>query len=499
MGPARDAAREKLRAAALEAGLGDDEVEKTLRSADEGASRVGPWRDETDAGNAELLIDTHGADLLHVTGLGWHAWDGARFAPDETGEITRRVIDVANTLKEKAAAIDDDDLSKKKFLHAFELREAKQIRNAVSLACSDARVAFKVDALDVGRMLLNVKNGTIDLRTGELLPHHREDRITKLAPIAHDVAATCPTWLAFLGRIFAGDEALVAYVQRAIGYSLTGDVSEHALFLCYGDGANGKSTFLNLLLAMLGDYAGPTPPGMLLVRVQSEHQTEIVDLRGRRVTTASEIKEGKSFDKERVKWLTGGDTLKGRKMHRDHVSFDPTHKFWIATNHKPEIQGVDAGIWRRMKLIPFTVTIPEAEQDKHLDAKLCAEISGILNWAITGCLAWKREGLRDPPAVKQATVEYRAEQDVVGRFVSEKCESDSEAITSGADLYQAFKWWASANGEREISQAAFSPRLAKLGFEKTKQGVMKWSGLRLRIDTSTGGAPVWHSMVGRPN
>ena len=321
-----------------------------------------------------------------------------------------------------------------------------KLEAAVKLAESEGAVSANADQFDANPWLLNCANGVLDLRTGTLRPHNRGDLFTALAPVAYDPAATCPTWDAFLTRIMGGSAELISFLQRVIGYSLTGSVREQVLFFLYGAGANGKSTFLKTILAMLGrDYAKQAAPDVL-IESSDRHPTELADLAGVRFVASIEVSEGKRLAEALVKQLTGGDPVKARLMRQDFFQFDPAFKILLAANHKPVVKGTDFAIWRRIKLIPFTVTIPEAEQDKTLGDKLLAELPGILAWAVRGCLAWQRDGLGIPAEVIDATVAYRAESDELAPFLEECCNLGERLQAQAGPLFEAYKKWAEDGG-----------------------------------------------------
>lgn len=421
----------------------------------------------------------HGADLRYCYALNrWFVWDGPRWAAENAaGEVERRAKATVRAMYAEAAREEDPDRRRALARHALRSEARERVRALIDLARSE--VPVRTGELDRDPWLLNVGNGTLDLRTGELRPHRREDLITRLVPIEYDPAAQAPTWDAFLRRIMDGNESLIRFLQRAVGYTLTGDTSEHALFLCYGTGANGKTVFLRTLLHLLGPYGKPVEPELLLTRRSDAHPTGIADLMGARLTVALETGEGRRLNEPLVKWLTGGDKLKARFMRQDFFEFEPTHKLWLATNHKPVIRGTDHAIWRRLKLIPFAVTIPEEEQDPHLVDKLRGELPGILAWAVEGCLEWQRQGLGVPDEVRRATEAYRAEMDVIAGFLADCCVVAPTAKAAGKDLYQAYVAWCEENGERPEPQRAFGMRLAERGFQRYRANGIWWRGIGL--------------------
>jgi putative DNA primase/helicase len=368
--------------------------------------------------------------------------------------------------------------------HAMKSESAASITAMAKLAESDLRIALAIEELDRDPFLFNVKNGTLDLRTGVLRPHTPSDHITKIGGCVYDEAAECPRWLAFLDRIFAGEPELVSFVQRFVGYALTGDVSEQILAFFYVPGANGKSTLLETVFATMGSYAKPGAPGLLVAKRNEEHPTSIADLRGARLVTSVEVGDGKRFDEERVKQLTGGDTIKARHMREDFFSFAPTHKIIVAANHKPEVRGTDHAIWRRIRLVPFDVTIPDEEKDPKLPAKLRGELPGILRWAVEGCLEWQRNGLRAPGSVLAATEGYREEQDQIGRWLTESTITDADASESATGLYVSYSKWCDVGGERSVTQTRFGRSLGERGLQKERDasGRTIWRGVQLTAE-----------------
>ena len=253
-----------------------------------------------------------------------------------------------------------------------------------------------------------------------------EHFITKLAPVNFEPDAACPRWLEFLSRIMDGNEQLIDFLQRAVGYALTGETSEQCLFIFYGSGANGKSTFLQTMSYVLGDYSMSTPTETLLVKRRGAIPNDVARLKGARFVIACEADAENRLAESLIKQMTGGDTISARFLHQEWFDFEPTHKVFFGTNHKPVIKGTDYAIWRRIRLVPFEITIPEGERDKNLPEKLKAEADGILAWAVQGCLVWQQQGLGVPEEVKAATDSYREEMDILGEFLKDRCRLSLE-------------------------------------------------------------------------
>src|SRR5919107_4489215 len=311
--------------------------------------------------------------------------------------------------------------------------------------------------MDASPDLLNVLNGTIDLRTGELRPHRREDLITKMAPVEYSQEASAPLWAATLERVLPSP-ALRAFFKKLCGYALSGDTSEHLLPVLYGIGANGKSTILNALLAAAGSYGMQAAPDLLVAK-KGAHPTEVADLFGMRLVASIEVEDGRRLAESLVKQLTGGDKVRARRMRQDFWQFEPTHKVFMAVNHKPEVRGTDTAIWRRLRLIPFEQTVPPAEQDKQLPQKLEAEMVGILRWALERCLKWPREGLQAPEEVRKATGQYRSEMDVIGAFLQDECKIGPGHKEPFTTVYKRCE----EGGERAETRRKFNARLKERG------------------------------------
>jgi putative DNA primase/helicase len=349
----------------------------------------------TDFGNAERLVLRYGQDLRYCyPWKTWLVWDGQRWAMDRTGEVERRAKATVQGIYAEAAECQERERRERLAKWAVTSEAGRHLKEMVTQAQSEFGITVLPEALDHDPWLFNVQNGTLDLRTGQLRAHRREDLLTKLAPVRYDPRATCPQWLQFLHDIMAGKTVMVDYLQRAVGYSLTGSVREQCFFFCYGTGDNGKSTFLEVLLALTGPYGMQAVRELLMVRHHDAHPTERADLYQKRLVATVEVDHGARLSEALVKLLTGGERVRARRMHENFWEFDPTHKFWLAANHKPIIRGTDDAIWRRPRLIPFTVKIPAEKKDTTLPEKLKAELPGILRGPSRAACAGKSRACR---------------------------------------------------------------------------------------------------------
>ena len=445
----------------------------------------------TDLGNAHRFARDHRENVRYCWPWGrWLVWNDRFWSRDETGEIHRRAEATVRGMYEEAARSSQE---RREALATWAVKCESHERRTKMLASAQAIAGIPIQPEDMDRdpWLLNVGNGTIDLRTGTLRPQAREDFITRGIDIDYDPDAMCPTWERFIREVFADNAETIAFVQRAIGYSLTGKIIEHVLIVLYGLGSNGKTTLNDALHYLLGPYAKHAPTDLLLARRGEHHPTELATLHGARLVTAAETGEGRRLAESLVKQLTGGDPVTARRMREDFWQYRPEFKLWLATNHKPQIRGTDHAIWRRIRLIPFDVTFHAPEigniprQDPTLPARLREESPGILAWAVRGCLDWQREGLKTPQAIRDATEGYRAEMDVPATFLEECCVFDKRAEASATELYRAYVRWCDDSGEHAETQTSFGSRLRERGLTSRKvHGRMVWSGIRLRAGDS---------------
>ena len=368
----------------------------------------------------------------------------------------------------------------------LEAENAARLRAMVDLAQSEPGVHVRITDFDRNPELFNVQNGTIDLRTGALRPYCRTDLLSKIAPLNYDATARCPRWEHFLDEISDGNKDLVSYLRRATGYSLTGLTGEQAFFLLYGIGANGKSTFLETIRYVCGDYAQAAAFETFLSSDRSGPRNDLAKLKGARFVTATESDEGKRLAESFVKQVTGGDTVTARFLYGENFDFRPQFKLWLGTNHQPVVRDASQGMWRRIRLIPFTVQIPDNKRDRDLAEKLKQEAPGILRWALEGLAEWREIGLEEPAVVLRATSEYQQDEDSLAGFFEEKCVFDTASKIPLKDLFKAYQCWAEAAGVTyPLAATQLSRALAERGqFEKKRvQGVIVWRGLRLRSPT----------------
>jgi putative DNA primase/helicase len=398
----------------------------------------------TDSANAERFIDTNAAGLLFVPEWGkWLTWDGRRWADDSGVGVMQRAKRHAKSLWslliDHAPSMDRDALGTlQSFIKAT--NQLGKILAFVKLAESDSRIVCPVSELNQHHTKLNVLNGAVDLESGELRKHDPADRMTQIANVRFDAAARCPEWEASLQLIFDGDNDLIRYVQQLLGYSCSGLTDHHILPICWGSGNNGKSTIWNVVEKLLGDYAKPASQDLLLP-VQQQHPTIIADLYQRRFVPVAEIDQGRHLAEAIAKTLTGGDKLTARKCKQDFWDFEPTHKLWLSSNHKPKISGTDGGVWRRLKLIPFTVDIATKTTPKPGFASWLVqhEGPGILAWMVRGFRDYRQNGMAEPQCVTAATSEYRSAEDKLGVFLAEHCNVVEGAIVSAAELFEVYQ------------------------------------------------------------
>lgn len=482
----------------------------------------------TDSGNAQRLVHLHGRDLRYChLWKQWLVWDGQRWKRDDTGAIVRCANKTIAAMAQQGARQFEEisqavgkneggteqpetvalkkklEAAKRLMAHAIRSENANRIEAMMKLARSIVPIPVLHDQLNQNVWLLNCPNGTLDLKTGLLREHRREDLLTSLCPTPYRPDADCPTWKRFMEAVFEGDRELIAFMQQTLGLCLTGDVTEQALFILHGNGANGKSTLTNAIQGVIGnDYVMKAPTNFLLAGRGESHPTERADLFGCRLAICSETPQGRRLDESLVKEWTGGEPVRARRMNENFWEFAPTHKIFISTNYKPAIKGDDNGIWRRVRLIPFEVAFwnpdeparpgesrPEhLKQDKRLGDKLRAEFSGILAWCVQGCLDWQHDGFRIPEKVRAATKEYRESEDVFASFMAECC-TVGEGTVRANDLYARFKKWCEGRGENAPGYRSFGQSMTQQGFGRKKSNGVVYHGICLREENNRSPEP----------
>jgi len=441
---------------------------------------------QTDTGNAERMADRFRDRMRHCHPWGkWLIWDGRRWAVDDTAALNRMATETTRNILAEAATIADKRERKWLVKWALASESRRSVNAMIGLAA--AREGIPILPIDMDRdgWLLNLRNGTLDLRTGGLRPHQSDDLITRMCPVDFDPDAACPTWDWTLDGVFDGRSDLIEFVRRLFGMCLTADATEQVLPIFHGKGSNGKSTLLGAILEILGDdYAITAPPGLLVQRYNDPHPTERAILFGKRLVVDMESAEGAKLNETMVKQLTGSDRISARKMREDFWDFAPTHKIIMGTNHKPTIKGTDHAIWRRIKLVPFTVEIPESDQIKNLPQRLRLEYPGILNWCFAGCLDWQRNGLNPPDAIVASTSEYRSEQDLLAEFIAEECVIGENYRDKASRLYDHYRCVNIRRGEESMNQKRFGQSLAERGFERYENHGIWYRGIGLRPKSS---------------
>lgn len=438
---------------------------------------------ETDAGNGEVLAHLHGDDIRYDHQRGrWLIWDGHSWRECPVADIERLAVQAARERGKVAATLMDADQKKRAFTFAVSSENNQRIQSAIKAAARVDPVYDTGANWDNDPWLLGVANGVVDLRTGKLRSGGRGDRITLRTDVVFDPKAKCPRFNKFRREVFVTengktDHDLIDFVHRSMGYTTTGDISEDALFVCHGYGANAKTTLLNAVRYPLGPHAIAAPMSTL----ESSHNSEeLANLVGRRMVVISEVDEGKKLSESRVKALTGRENISARRLYQNRFEFAPVHKIWLGVNHKPRVSDDSYGFWRRIKLIPFNATFGSDKRDKQLPEVLRAEASGILNWLIEGCLQWQQRGLAVPKSVSTATREYRAEEDKLGEFISQCCDLDSAAKTQRSELWRAYEKWAPFKDPYPLGSRTFYERISSKFKTKTIRGVRYYIGVAVK-------------------
>jgi putative DNA primase/helicase len=448
------------------------------------------WQDrlgagQTDVGNARRLVRRHGGNIRYVHAWRkWLIWDGLRWRPDEDGGIVRFAEETIEAVHSEAVGIHDERERSESRKHALRSSSAPRIEAMVELAQSELAVVLPVDQIDADPWLLGVCNGVVELRTRTFREARPEDYITRCANVSFDRGAQCPAWRGFLATVTGHNDDLMAYLQRVAGYVLTGSAQEEVIFVLYGTGRNGKSTFRQMLHDLMGGYAMGADAGLLMTRQASGSATpERARLKGMRLVSINESAEDGMLNEESVKHITSQDTITARPLYAAPFDFIPSHKTFLTTNHRPVVRGSDLGIWRRIQLLPFDQVIPEnAVETDFKERRLAPEAAGVLNWMLAGLAAYLKEGLNPPPAVLAATDTYRDDMDVIGDWLDERCVEDPAAVTPASFLHADYRPFAEREIGKPLSVRRFVRELVERGFGRDKGtgGRRSIRGLRLR-------------------
>lgn len=405
----------------------------------------------------------------------WLIWTGMRWNVDHKLYVLH-LVRIICRLASQNATVHPRQKSR--------LASASTISAVEKIARSDPEHASSAEEWDADPWLLNTPGGVVDLHTGQIRSHRREDWMTKVTTATP--VGDCPQWKKFLEDVTGGDRELQNYLQRIAGYCLTGLTCEHALIFLYGTGANGKSVFLNVVSIILGEYAANSPVDTFMEARGDRHPTDLAGLRGARLVSATETEQGRRWNESRVKAITGGDKVTARFMRQDFFDYTPQFKLVIAGNHKPSLRNADEAMKRRLHLVPFIVTIPPEHRDGLLQEKLLAERDGILAWAVEGCLAWQKQGLKPPACVVSATEEYFDEEDAIGDFLVEQTQNSVHSRVPIAALFRLWQDWAEPRGEYVGNSRWLMQQLIQRGFKRVKihGGVKAVAGLSLKQNAS---------------
>jgi putative DNA primase/helicase len=439
----------------------------------------------TDLWNARHFVHLHSNKVRYCERRGgWYYFDGKRWTRSEAGEVERLAKGTVRQMYEMAALEPNDARRIKKAQHAERTEAARKLAAMLELAKTEEGIAIAPEAFDAEPWKFNTATGTLDLTTGKLLPHCTEDMLTNLSVAEwRGPNATAPLFEKFLSEAMDGDQEKIDFLQRAAGYTLSGDMREQVFLFLHGPEAAGKGTFIRAIADVMGTYSRPTEIQTFLTARRDAVRNDVASLVGSRLVTASEPEDGQVFDEGLIKILTGQDRTTARFLFREAFEFAATFKLWLQGNHRPHIKSTGGAMWRRLLIVPFTKTVPENRRDKTLGDRFRTpeERAGILAWMVRGCIEWQRAGLRPPASVRAAVADYRKAEDRLAPFLEECTSASEHGQVPAGQLYTAYKAWAEANGERPMSKRALGIRLEEKGFKpgKISGGVRVWNGLFL--------------------
>ena len=462
--------------------LSREQVMKCLRS----AYRYRPGYEPNDLGNAQRLLDAAEGRIIYVAETSTFClYDDCQWISDPHTLITTGLLKQSNRrITYEASQIEDEKTRKHFERFAVTSQNTARLRSTIDNVQSEPDVAVPLSELDSDPFLLGVQNGVIDLRKGRFRKSKKGDLITKSAGCEYDKSARCPRWLKFLSQTFDDDDSLAEYVQSVIGYCMTGYTNEQILFALLGPGASGKSTFIETVAEMLGDYSANIRTESLMSNMRSGGgpSEDIARLVGVRFLTTTETSEGSRFNQAMIKDYTGGDRVTARFLYQGSFEFIPQFKLLIRGNHRPRFDGEDSGMARRIRLIPFAFPIEPGRRDPQLMARLRTELPGILNWAIEGCLNWQKVGFSEPKTVIEATRDYVAEMDVFGAYLTERCQSGKGYSVPFSRIYSTYQSWCKTNGHVPKSKSAIADSLtARAYFDKRMRVDGKPAHVRLGL------------------
>lgn len=444
-----------------------------------------PPRSYDDTGNADRVMDRYG-DIIRYSyqSKKFYIYNGVIWEEDNRGVI-RTLIDAMITDMKNEKVVTTEEVEEEDAIANLQKHIKNSRSNRAKKNIEDElkhRVAILPEEFDRNDMLLNTKNGYLDLSSGELHEHDKEELFSRVAGSEYTNNAQPDTWISFLNDIFDYDGELIRYIQKALGYSLTGSSKEQIMFILLGNGRNGKSLFVNVISEIMGDYSTNMQADSLMVKRNSGVNNDIARLAGARFVTSSEPNEGFVFDEGLIKQMTGDDKITARFLHQENFEFEAKFKIWLATNHRPIVRGTDDGIWRRLVVIPFDVQIPEHKVDRDLKYKLLREAPAILDWMLEGSLMWQRQGLKQPKRIQEAGYEYRKDMDITDAFLDDMCEVGEGYEIAASEFYQAYSNWAKTNNEYDVGNVEFGKRMKKKFEHKTSNGV-KYIGVKLKVDS----------------